>query len=125
MTDVTEFPHFVIEASELANWVGSQEGIWWNVDGDTKLMSKLNFPCPSIELAAELKKIANEMFAYDWRDQPEAKFQKIDGQQFEELANTDNNSKCRTFLLSWSDSAGTKWLLSEDLDAARDAAEAV
>ena len=120
MTDVTEFPHFIIEANELATWIESQEDIWWNVDGDTNLMSKLNFPCPSIELAAELKKIATEMCAYDWRENPKAHKQKIDGDKFAELANRDNNSKCRTFLLSWGEFE-TKWLLSEDLDAAKDA----
>ncbi len=125
MADVTDFPYFVIEANVLANWVEEQKDVWWNVDGDKKLMSKLNFPCPSDELAAELKKVSGEMLAYDWREEPEAEHQEIDGEKFAELANTDNNSKCRTFLLSWRYSPRDKWLLSEDLDAAKDAEDTV
>ena len=121
MTDVTQYPHYIIETGELAAWIRTQKDAWWNVDGDAKLMSKVNFPCPSEELAKELIEQKATIFAYDAREEPEAGGETISGEQFAVLANTDNNSGSRTFLLSWSDEAETQWLLLEDLDAAKDA----
>jgi len=124
MTDVTQYPHFIIETSVLAKWIESQKEAWWNVDGDANLMSRLNFPCPSEELAKELGQRKVTILALDVRKNSDADGEKISGEQFAVLANTDNNSGSRTFLLSWSDAPNTQWLLLEDLDAAKDAKEA-
>lgn len=47
-----------INAEDLARWL-EQQGhyVYWTVDGDPLLGGRLSFPCPSDELAAELRRI--------------------------------------------------------------------
>src|SRR5947207_9170352 len=53
-----EEPHYMIASSELADWLERQGAdCWWNVDGDPLLTGRLTFPCPTDELAAELRRI--------------------------------------------------------------------
>ena len=63
---VHEQPHFRISVENLAAWLeGQGEEPWWTVDGDTYLMSRLEFPAPSDELAGELRQIGRGLLIAD------------------------------------------------------------
>ncbi len=63
---IREQPHYRLPASELATWLDRQASEpWWTVDGDPLLMSRLAFPAPPEELAAELRKIDRPLLVAD------------------------------------------------------------
>jgi hypothetical protein len=74
--------HFEIPSSELARWLDEQGADrWWNVDGDPLLTGRLTFPCPTDELASELRKINRPLLAQAPSGEPEATGQSIDASQ--------------------------------------------
>jgi hypothetical protein len=55
---------FVISSREVAQWLDSQPGTWWLIDGDYTLIGKVHFPCPNDELAEALRKFDKNMMIY-------------------------------------------------------------
>ena len=118
MSNTVELPYYTIKAETLALWLDGQPELWWNVDGDPLLTSHVDFSCPSEELSAELRRIGKPLRLFDPREAPEARGEAVPVDELNDLADTHNNSKARTFLLSW-EGDDIQWLLSEDPDAAK------
>ena len=126
MPETSQLPHYIISSAELAKWIEGQKDLWWYVDGDPLLMSKLDFSCPSEELAAELRKYESELMVFDGSEASTANGETIAADEFGKLANTDNNYSARNFLMSWVNENGeiVQWLLAEDPNAVEDSKEA-
>ncbi len=110
-------PHFSISPEEFVNWLESQPGCWWSVDGDPVLTGQVDFPCPSDELADAVRRIGKSLLIVDKDDASEAKGERIPPDKLDDIADRDNNSRERTFLCCWED-ADVDWLLIEDTKAA-------
>jgi hypothetical protein len=110
---VEKEPHYSISSEELAKWLETQPDSWWMVGLDPRLAGDVDFPCPSGELADAVRKINKPLFVFDKQGDPKAVGQEITMDRLNDLADTDNNYKHRTFLLRWQDS-DIEWLLSED-----------
>lgn len=122
MPKTSQLPHYIISSAELAIWIENQRDLWWYVDGDPLLMSKLDFSCPSDELAAELKKHDSNLMVFDGSEASPANGETITADALGNLANTDNNYGARNFLMSWVNKSGevAQWLLAEDPNAVED-----
>src|SRR5438093_8940960 len=103
-------PHYTLPAAELARWIEGQPDQWWSVDGDPRLTSVVDFPCPSDELAPALRKIGKDLLLYDKTSPSRAHGEKLGADRLDELADVSNRLKEKTFLLSWADS-DIEWLL--------------
>ena len=99
---------YTIESSLLADWLNKESDTWWCVDGDDELTAHLDFPCPAEELSAYLNKTNRAITIYNPRN---VDFN-IDSDDIVGLADTNNNHKYRTFLVSFD--GRTKSLLVED-----------
>jgi hypothetical protein len=114
---VLERPHYVIKPAELAKWLDEEEpDTWWIVDGDPRLMGKVDFPCPSDELSDALRGYQKDLFIYPVKPTATGSLpagQTIEGQSLGALFEQDNPKKRRTALLSWSDRREDEWLLVE------------
>jgi hypothetical protein len=108
---------FVIPSREVARWLDSQPGTWWLVDGDPDLTSRICFPCPSDELADELRRIDKDLIVYTNKSVGMDDGRQIDSQVLPRLADTENRHHERNFLARW-ESSDIEWLLSEDKSAA-------
>lgn len=117
MSKTLKLPYFTIGADELAKWLERQPQAWWTVDGDPLLTSRVDFPCPSEELSAELRRVNRALRIFDPRPGSKAHGESVAFTTLDELADTDNNLKAKTFLLCW-DGEDIQWLLSEDPEAA-------
>jgi hypothetical protein len=106
-------PHFTLPAAALADWIESQPDQWWSVDGDPWLMSVVDFPCPSDELAPAIRKVGKDLLLYDKTPGSRAHGEVVPVDRLDELADTSNWQHRKTFLLSWADS-DIEWLLVED-----------
>jgi hypothetical protein len=115
MSEAIKLPYYTIEAKELADWLDEQ-GSWWIVDGDPVLMSHVDFACPSDELSAELRRIDKPLRMFDPREGSTAHGETVPLEQLNDMADTNNNSHARTYLLSWAGDS-IQWLLMEDHDA--------
>ena len=63
---IADGAHYLVQAYNLASWVEDQgEDIWWSVDGDPLLNSRVMFPCPPDELAQELRKVNRPLLVSD------------------------------------------------------------
>lgn len=123
MPDVPNWPHYELPSTELAAWVDQQPDMWWMVDGDPLLTGRLSFPCPSDELAADLRELNRPLLirakSPDATGQPVGR-DKIDSlaSQFYENIHTDGRehppwASDRLLDLWWKDRPGG-WLLAED-----------
>jgi hypothetical protein len=121
MSKLLKLPYYRIKAEELAEWLDGQPTAWWIVDGDALLTSRVDFPCPSEELSAELRRVAKPLRIFDPRPDSKAHGEATRVEQLEDIADTDNNSRAKTYLLCW-DGDDTQWLLAEYRDAANDSA---
>jgi hypothetical protein len=83
------------------------------VDGDPRLTSKVDFPCPGDELGPALRKIGKDLLLYDKTSGSTAHGEIVDPRRFDDLADTNNRRHRKTFLLNWADS-DEDWLLVED-----------
>jgi hypothetical protein len=110
---VRQLPHYTLPAATLADWIDSQPDQWWSVDGDYRLMSTVDFPCPSDELSLQLRHIGKDLLVYDKTPGSTAHGEVIAASQLDALADTDNRLHERTYLLNWCDS-DQDWLLMED-----------
>lgn len=118
MSEALKLPYFTIEAEELAKWLDTQPDAWWTVDGDPLLTSRVDFPCPSEELAAELRRVGKSLRVFDPRQDSKARGESIARTNLDDLADTDNNLKAKTFLFCWY-GEDIQWLLAEDPEAAK------
>jgi hypothetical protein len=105
-------PHYTLAAAELARWIESQPDLWWWVD-DLRLMSVLDLPCPSDELAPAIRTIGKDLLVYDKTRAATAHGEVIGADRLDELADVSNWRHERTFLMSWADS-DVEWELSEE-----------
>lgn len=122
MSNIQVGPHFEVASAEFAKWLEEQAAdCWWNVDGDRLLPSRLSFPCPSDELASELRKI-NRPLLIQAKGKPDAEGQVIDVTRIGELAHFESSSSPgpqgpwvddRFFPLCWKGSS-QDWFLIED-----------
>ena len=112
-----QLPFYTINSNDLANWLGTLPNSWWVVDGDPVLMSYVNFPCPTEELTAELRRINKPLRVFDPRKESQAHGESIPSEQLAQIADTCNKSRVKTYLFSWEDD-DLQWLLAEDPDAA-------
>jgi hypothetical protein len=110
---VRDKPHYTLPASELAAWIERQPDQWWSVDGDWRLTGMVDFPCPSDELAPALRQIGKNLLVYDQTPGSEASGENLDVAHLNDLADTKNRRRRRTFLLNWADS-DEDWLLLDD-----------
>lgn len=110
---VREKPHYTISAEALAEWLEGQPERWWFVDGDPSLMSVLDFPCPSDELAPVIRKIGKPLLLRDKNAVSAARGEEIGSNVLNSLSDTNNRSCQRTWQLSWQGSE-IDWLLIED-----------
>jgi len=110
---VKDKPHYTLRAATLAKWIESQPDKWWFVDGDPLLTSILDFPCPSDELAPAIRKIGKDLLLQDKHVDSSAHGEVVEGDQLDELSDTNNKRRQKTFRLSWMDS-DEDWLLIED-----------
>ena len=77
--------HFEIASSELAKWLEEHApDSWWNIDGDPLLTGRLYIPCPTDELALELRTLNRPLLVLA-KDDPDAKGQIIDTKKFNAL----------------------------------------
>jgi hypothetical protein len=106
-------PHYTLPAAELARWIESQPEQWWWVDGDPWLMSVLDLPCPSDELAPEIRKVGKDLLLYDKTPGSTAHGERIRADQLDALADRRNWRRRRTYVLTWVDS-DEEWELRED-----------
>jgi len=111
--NVKQKAHYTLPAAALAAWIESQPDRWWFVDGDPRLTSTLDFPCPSDELAPAIRKIEKDLLLLDKNAASTAHGQVIGAEKLNELADVSNWRHRKTFLLCWADS-DVDWLLVED-----------
>jgi hypothetical protein len=121
MSELLKLPYYTIKAEDLAEWLDNQPKAWWIVDGDPVLTSFVDFPCPSGELSAELRRIGKPLRMFDPRTDSKAHGESVRLEQLKDIADTANNSRARTYLLCW-DGDDIQWLLAEYPGAADDSA---
>src|ERR1017187_9367103 len=93
--------HYEILSSELAKWLEERApDSWWNVDGDPLLTGRLSIPCPTDELASELRKINRPMLVAA-KDDPDAKGQAIDATKLDALTRLAGNPNSTGSLPLW------------------------
>ncbi len=119
MAEALKLPYFRIKSKDLAKWLDDQPDSWWIVDGDPLLTSHVDFPCPSEELSAELRALNKSLRVFDPRKNSKAHGQAVRLEQLDDMADTNNNSKAKTYLLCW-DGDDIQWLLAEYSDAAKE-----
>jgi hypothetical protein len=108
---------YVISSEELARWLEGQPGSWWLVDGDPVLTSRIGFPCPSDELAEELRRIGKNVIIYTDKAVGVDDGRQIDSRVLPRLADTNNRYHEQNLLARWQTS-DIEWFLSEDKSAA-------
>jgi hypothetical protein len=108
---------FVISSREVAQWLDSQPGTWWLIDGDYTLIGKVHFPCPNDELAEALRKFDKNMMIYTDKTVDLEEGQQLSAHELPLLADTQNRYQNRDFFASW-EGSNNEWILSEDKMAA-------
>jgi hypothetical protein len=109
---------FVITSRELARWLDSQPDCWWGAGPDDSLVSRVNFPVPSDELAEALREIDKNLIIYTDKEIGIEDGRQISGQELPLLADTQNRYQNRYFLASW-EGSDKRWLISENKWAAK------
>lgn len=123
MASIQAGPHFEVASAEFAKWLEEQAPeSWWNVDGDPLLMGRLSIPCPSDELAAELRTINRHLLVEATGDS-DARGQAVDAGKVGALARFEGDLRRagplppwvneRFFRLCWKGS-DQEWFLIED-----------
>ncbi len=116
------FSFYTLKPNQLADWLQLKPTMWWYVDGDPHLTSRIDFPCPTEELVDELRGMKKQLRIFDSRKLGNNDLGEIgDIKKIGELGNTENNSNEPNFLLSWD--GDNEWLLMEDREAAAAAQE--
>jgi hypothetical protein len=110
---VQQKPHYTVSAATLADWLESQPDKWWSVDGDSRLASELDFPCPTDEIAPVIRRIGKDLLLQDRNGTPQAHGERVDRAKLDEVSKIYNRRQQRILPLSWADS-DEDWLLLED-----------
>ena len=113
MTSIQDRPHYTLSARALADWLEAQPDKWWSVDGDPVLMSIVDFPCPTDELAPAIRQIGGELLFSGKAVSPQAQGEEIAGDKLDELAEVNPRTREKFLFLTWAGS-GVDWLLLED-----------
>jgi hypothetical protein len=79
----------------------------------TYLMSILDFPCPSDELAPALRRTGKDLVLQDKNASSRAHGEAIGADRLDELSDVSSKRRRKALLLSWADST-IDWLLVED-----------
>jgi hypothetical protein len=109
---------FVISSRELARWLDSQPDCWWGVGHDDALITRVNFPSPSDEVAEALREIDRNLIIHTDKEIGIEDGRQISGHELPLIADTQNRYQNRCFLASW-EGSDKKWLLSENKWAAK------
>lgn len=96
----------------LADWLDREPDLYWTVDGDRKLATKIGSPCPGDELAGVLRTIDQALWVFDRRQPSSAKQKSVDVSQLDELVETEE-LHTRVLQFHWEDSPD-EWILIED-----------
>lgn len=118
-------PHYRLHSTDLADWLERQGiDIWWTVDDDPILMTRISLPGPADELAALLGRLNRPLLVEDRREKPAGHGESIsvpeldalflrygDGVPFKGQPPAWANE--RMLSLSW-DGSDNDWLLMED-----------
>jgi hypothetical protein len=114
---IRQAPHFKLSSQVLADWLDRQNAVsWWSVDGDPFLTERLHFPCPSDELATELRRIDRPLLVLATGSQQVANQRELEEGELDQLAKVDN-LRDRAFQLCWEDAdPEIDWVLSEDVE---------
>lgn len=105
-------PRLTVSAASLAEWIERQPRRWWVVDGDPLLMSLVDFPCPSDELAPAIRNIG-KLLLIQGKTPNSGEGGEVGVDKLDELCDTGDRHQQKTLLLSWEDS-DVDWLLVED-----------
>jgi hypothetical protein len=114
---VREKAYYVVRADDLADWIERQPEMWWTVDGDPDLKGVVDFPCPSNELAPEIRRVGKNLLMQD-KFPSAGEDEVVEGRKLDELTIDYGRHHVRAFYLAWEDS-DIPWLLMEDKDAVR------
>jgi hypothetical protein len=120
-------PHYQVASTELADWLEWQgTDIWWCVDGDPYLSSRISFSCLADKLAAVLRRINRPLLVRDRSNAPTARGQQITAQMLDKLVSRMEDDvpmpipgprpswmDDRVFYMAWPD-RGEEWMLFED-----------
>ena len=117
---VKSYPHFSISPEEFTTWLENQPNCWWFVDGDPVLTGRVDFPCPSDELADAIRRVGKSLLIIDKTPGSKAHGERIAPDKLDNISDRDNRLGERTFLCCWED-ADLDWLLIEDTEATKQA----
>lgn len=109
---ILDRPHFRVKAADLADWIESRPDRWWSVDGDPRLTSVVDFPCPSDELAAALRREGKDLMLEDASAIGAGEAEIVDSSRLEQLAVASDPPR-KVLRLAWED-ADEVWLLLDD-----------
>src|SRR5579884_1720084 len=114
---IRQQPHFRLQSKELAEWLDRQGNTsWWSIDGDPCLTERLNFPCPSDELADELRRINKWLLLLAPEERRDADGRDVKAEELDTLAQVDEFQD-RAFQLCWDDCRPEiDWVLAEDVE---------
>lgn len=112
---VREKAYSIVRADDLADWIERQPDMWWSVDGDPQLKGIVDFPCPSDELAPEIRRMGKNLVLLD-KESPTGEDEMVDSRKLDHMTFDFGNDKA--LYLSWEDS-DSDWVLREDKDAIR------
>lgn len=110
---IKEKPHYTLSAEALAGWLDRQPEKWWSVDGDPLLSEIVDFPCPSDELAPEVRRVGKNLLLQDKTPHSQAHGEPVGEERLDELADTRIRRPQKILHLAWADS-DIEWLLLED-----------
>jgi hypothetical protein len=114
---IRQEPHFKLMPQVLAGWLERQAPeSWWSVDGDPILTERLHFPCPSDELAMELRRLNKPLLLLATRNRKDADGRELEDRDLDQLAKVDD-LRDRAFQLCWEDAKPEiDWVLCEDVE---------
>lgn len=114
---IREQPHFKLMPSVLASWLDRQAAAsWWSVDGDPLLTERLNFPCPSHDLAREFRRINRPLLVLAPQGPQDATVREVEENDLDQLSRVDQ-LRDRALQLCWEDAnPEIDWVLCEDVE---------
>ena len=83
------------------------------MDGDPRHTSIVDFPCPSDELAPEIRKIGKDLLVYDKNAASNAQGELLTADRLNDLVYVITRHNHREFVFCWADS-DEEWLLADD-----------
>ena len=123
-------PHYEVASSVMSAGLEKHgAALWWSVDGDPLLTSRVAFPCPGDEFAEVLRGIPRTLLLQDPKRRQTAQGQVIGVDELDSVAHqpgihidfqgerpawADN----RIFLCSWKGSE-IEWLIREDRETSK------